>query len=83
MQDGEIRPNRVVTFDKVAESKPYKLNQVTRVPLPGNGVLNPGQSVSLPVWLRGNDIGGVHEVDLLFYYEPVKPQNKVKSVYTF
>ncbi|KAI8746612.1 trafficking protein particle complex subunit 8 [Biomphalaria glabrata] len=43
-----------------------------------NGVLNPGESVSLPMWLRGDDIGGIHEVDFLFYYEPVKPTSTVR-----
>ncbi|XP_076470015.1 trafficking protein particle complex subunit 8-like [Babylonia areolata] len=51
---------------------------VSSVPFPGDGVLKPGQTMSLPVWLRGNDIGGMHEVDFLFYYEPVGPRMPAK-----
>ncbi|GFR74415.1 trafficking protein particle complex subunit 8 [Elysia marginata] len=42
------------------------------------GQLMPGQEVKLPMWIRGDDIGGVHEVDFLFYYEPVKSLSTVK-----
>ncbi|XP_041376116.1 trafficking protein particle complex subunit 8-like isoform X2 [Gigantopelta aegis] len=52
-------------------------NTVVNIPLP-NAVLKPGEVVSVPLWLRGNDIGGVHEVDFLFYYEPVNIQSKVR-----
>ncbi|XP_005105619.1 trafficking protein particle complex subunit 8 [Aplysia californica] len=47
------------------------LPDVLDIPLP-KGALQPGDTLSLPLWLRGDDIGGVHEVDFLFYYEPVK-----------
>ncbi|CAL1544174.1 unnamed protein product [Lymnaea stagnalis] len=53
------------------------LPDVLDIPLP-NGALQPGETVSLPMWLRGDDIGGIHEVDLLFYYEPVKHTSSVK-----
>ncbi|XP_052230198.1 trafficking protein particle complex subunit 8-like isoform X4 [Dreissena polymorpha] len=41
-----------------------------------NGVLHQASSVSLPLWIRGNDIGGVHEVDLLFYYQASQQTTK-------
>ncbi|XP_013382686.1 trafficking protein particle complex subunit 8-like isoform X2 [Lingula anatina] len=34
-------------------------------------ILDPGGVVSVPLWIRGLDINGVHNVDFLFYYEPV------------
>ena len=52
-------------------------NSVVNIPVP-NAVLKPGEVVSVPLWLRGNDIGGVHEVDFLFYYEPVNVQSKIR-----
>ncbi|XP_070190978.1 trafficking protein particle complex subunit 8-like isoform X2 [Littorina saxatilis] len=76
VRPGEIKPNRVECLDSGVSLN--KTPEVTSVPFPGDGVLHPGQSVSLPVWLRGNDIGGVHEVDVLFYYEPVAPRTPVK-----
>lgn len=45
------------------------------VPLP-DSVLLPGASVQLPMWLRGPDEEGVHEINFLFYYESVKKQPK-------
>lgn len=53
------------------------LPDVLNVPLP-KGELNPGETVSLPMWLRGDDIGGIHEVDLMFYYEPLKHPSSVR-----
>ena len=53
------------------------LPDVLNIPLP-EGALPPGGTLSLPLWLRGDDIGGVHEVDFLFYYEPVSHSSSVK-----
>ncbi|XP_061593405.1 trafficking protein particle complex subunit 8 isoform X2 [Cololabis saira] len=33
------------------------------------GALQPGDSIQLPLWLRGPDQEGVHEISFLFYYE--------------
>ncbi|GCC29228.1 hypothetical protein chiPu_0007666 [Chiloscyllium punctatum] len=49
---------------------------VTDVPLP-DPVLLPGASVQLPMWLRGPDEEGVHEINFLFYYESTKPHSKL------
>ncbi|XP_023679383.2 trafficking protein particle complex subunit 8 isoform X1 [Paramormyrops kingsleyae] len=41
---------------------------VVEIPLP-DSTLQPGASVQLPMWLRGPDREGVHEINFLFYYE--------------
>ncbi|XP_045019974.1 trafficking protein particle complex subunit 8 isoform X2 [Bubalus bubalis] len=51
--------------------------EVISVPLPDT-VLLPGASVQLPMWLRGPDEEGVHEINFLFYYESVKKQPKIR-----
>ncbi|XP_077463762.1 trafficking protein particle complex subunit 8-like [Stigmatopora argus] len=42
---------------------------VTDVPLGGDGELRPGRSACLPLWLRGPDREGVHQISFLFYYQ--------------
>ncbi|XP_043921778.1 trafficking protein particle complex subunit 8 [Protopterus annectens] len=49
---------------------------VIDVPLP-NSELLPGASVQLPLWLRGPDEEGVHEINFLFYYESTEKQSKM------
>ncbi|XP_076991817.1 trafficking protein particle complex subunit 8 isoform X4 [Tamandua tetradactyla] len=51
--------------------------EVIPVPLP-DAVLLPGASVQLPMWLRGPDEEGVHEINFLFYYESVKKKPKIQ-----
>ncbi|KAK2502004.1 hypothetical protein MC885_000630 [Smutsia gigantea] len=51
--------------------------EVAPVPLP-DAILMPGASVQLPMWLRGPDEEGVHEINFLFYYESVKKQPKIR-----
>uniref|UniRef100_A0A8C5EB03 Trafficking protein particle complex 8 n=1 Tax=Gouania willdenowi TaxID=441366 RepID=A0A8C5EB03_GOUWI len=41
---------------------------VMDIPIKG-GILKPGESTQLPLWLRGLDTDGVHEINFLFYYE--------------
>uniref|UniRef100_A0A8B9RS85 Trafficking protein particle complex 8 n=1 Tax=Accipiter nisus TaxID=211598 RepID=A0A8B9RS85_9AVES len=50
--------------------------EVIHVPLP-DAVLLPGASVQLPMWLRGPDEEGVHEINFLFYYESIKRHSKM------
>uniref|UniRef100_A0A8C3JPL7 Trafficking protein particle complex 8 n=1 Tax=Calidris pygmaea TaxID=425635 RepID=A0A8C3JPL7_9CHAR len=50
--------------------------EVIHVPLP-DAVLLPGASVQLPMWLRGPDEEGVHEINFLFYYESIKRHTKM------
>lgn len=48
---------------------------VVEIPIEG-GRLGPGESTQLPLWLRGPDQEGVHEIHFLFYYENVDRANK-------
>ncbi|XP_077982517.1 trafficking protein particle complex subunit 8-like [Glandiceps talaboti] len=48
-----------------------ELSYVTEISLPDKE-LEPGGSVSLPMWIRGPETSGRHELNMLFYYEPVE-----------
>lgn len=39
-------------------------------------VLDPGASVQIPVWFKGPEVAGEHDLDVLFYYEsePAHPK---------
>uniref|UniRef100_A0A3B3S3A2 Trafficking protein particle complex subunit 8 n=1 Tax=Paramormyrops kingsleyae TaxID=1676925 RepID=A0A3B3S3A2_9TELE len=53
---------------------------VVEIPLP-DSTLQPGASVQLPMWLRGPDREGVHEINFLFYYESAeKKVSKMRIV---
>ncbi|KAJ8303460.1 hypothetical protein KUTeg_019856 [Tegillarca granosa] len=43
-----------------------------------NNSLQPKNTVSVPAWIRGNDIGGIHEIHFTFYYEPVQDLPKAR-----
>uniref|UniRef100_A0A673VY13 Trafficking protein particle complex subunit 8 n=1 Tax=Salmo trutta TaxID=8032 RepID=A0A673VY13_SALTR len=49
---------------------------ITEIPL-GEGTLKPGESTQLPLWLRGPDQEGVHEIHFLFYYESAEQGGKI------
>ncbi|XP_068175680.1 trafficking protein particle complex subunit 8 isoform X2 [Antennarius striatus] len=49
---------------------------VMDIPVEGS-TLQPGQSTQLPLWLRGPDQEGVHEINFLFYYESTDKGNKM------
>ncbi|XP_072267380.1 trafficking protein particle complex subunit 8 [Pyxicephalus adspersus] len=51
--------------------------EVVEIPLT-DSVLAPGASVQLPLWLRGPDQEGVHEINFLFYYESTETQSKLR-----
>ncbi|KAK3581188.1 hypothetical protein CHS0354_024722 [Potamilus streckersoni] len=53
------------------------VNRVVDISIP-NGILQPKSTISIPAWIRGDDIGGIHEVDFLFYYEPVQKMSKIR-----
>ncbi|KAJ3598805.1 hypothetical protein NHX12_032769 [Muraenolepis orangiensis] len=46
------------------------------IPVEG-GLLRPGQSAQLPLWLRGPDTEGVHEINFLFYYESAEKGGRI------
>ncbi|XP_018410817.1 PREDICTED: trafficking protein particle complex subunit 8 isoform X2 [Nanorana parkeri] len=54
-----------------------KQPEVVEIPLT-DSVLAPGASVQLPLWLRGPDQEGVHEISFLFYYESTEKQSKMR-----
>uniref|UniRef100_A0A671Y152 Trafficking protein particle complex subunit 8 n=1 Tax=Sparus aurata TaxID=8175 RepID=A0A671Y152_SPAAU len=49
---------------------------VIDIPIDGS-TLQPGESTQLPLWLRGPDQEGVHEINFLFYYESTGKGNKI------
>lgn len=50
---------------------------VIDIPIP-NGILKPNFTMTVPMWIRGNDVAGVHTMNFLFYYEPVEQDTKIK-----
>ncbi|XP_061894359.1 trafficking protein particle complex subunit 8 isoform X2 [Entelurus aequoreus] len=52
------------------------LSNVVDIPING-GILHPGESTQLPLWLRGPDQEGVHEINFLFYYESPEKGTKI------
>lgn len=51
-------------------------SSVISIPIEG-GILKPGASMQLPLWLRGPDKEGVHEINFLFYYESAEKGGKI------
>ncbi|KAM4688318.1 trafficking protein particle complex subunit 8 isoform 2-T3 [Discoglossus pictus] len=51
--------------------------EVVDIPLI-DSILAPGSSVQLPMWLRGPDEEGVHEINFLFYYESTEKQSRMR-----
>ncbi|XP_035987526.1 LOW QUALITY PROTEIN: trafficking protein particle complex subunit 8 [Fundulus heteroclitus] len=49
---------------------------VMEIPILGS-TLQPGESIQLPLWLRGPDREGVHEINFLFYYESTEKGPKI------
>lgn len=49
---------------------------VIEIPIDGS-TLQPGESTQLPLWLRGPDQEGVHEINFLFYYESTEKGLKI------
>ncbi|KAM7012962.1 LOW QUALITY PROTEIN: trafficking protein particle complex subunit 8 [Tautogolabrus adspersus] len=54
-----------------------QLSGVMEIPIDGN-TLQPGESTQLPLWLRGPDQEGVHEISFLFYYESTEKGLKMR-----
>lgn len=49
---------------------------VAEIPL-SRGLLGPGDALQIPLWLRGPDREGVHEINFLFYYESTEKAAKL------
>ncbi|OQR70972.1 trafficking protein particle complex subunit 8-like, partial [Tropilaelaps mercedesae] len=63
--------NGDVTCNSVSLCEEVKTHYV--MPIPGVGSLEAGSTVSVPLWIRGPDVPGEHELALLFYYETAEP----------
>ena len=65
------------THHSTAENlSPESVREIVKVPLE-NGLLQPNAEISVPVWIHGMSTPGVHELDFLFYYEPL---NHVRDI---
>lgn len=53
------------------------MNNVSEIVLP-EGHLDPGVSLSVPLWVRGPDESGLHDVKMLFYYETTEENTKIR-----
>lgn len=76
------QPQASLAAQTVASALDFgSLASVVEIPV-GGGTLQPGESVRLPLWLRGPDQEGVHEIHFLFYYQAKDKGNKIKSVFS-
>lgn len=53
-----------------------QLSGVVEIPIQASA-LQPGESAQLPLWLRGPDQEGVHEIHFLFYYQAKDKGSKI------
>ncbi|GAA6231935.1 trafficking protein particle complex subunit 8 [Lates japonicus] len=70
------QPGSVASEILVSAEDFSQLSSVMEIPIDGN-MLQPGKSIQLPLWLRGPDQEGVHEINFLFYYESTQKGNKL------
>ncbi|XP_054646076.1 trafficking protein particle complex subunit 8 isoform X1 [Dunckerocampus dactyliophorus] len=69
-------PGSVASETLVSAEDFSLLSNVVDIPING-GMLHPGESMQLPLWLRGPDQEGVHEINFLFYYESPEKGTKI------
>lgn len=72
LQDGSVAAETLVSAEDFSQ-----LSGVVEIPIEGS-TLQPGESVQLPLWLRGPDQEGVHEINVLFYYEDKDKGNRIR-----
>ncbi|KAJ4943295.1 hypothetical protein JOQ06_005798, partial [Pogonophryne albipinna] len=70
------QPGSVATEVLVSAGDFSQPSGVMDIPIEGS-TLQPGESTQLPLWLRGPDQEGVHEINFLFYYESTEKGNKI------
>ncbi|XP_067454174.1 trafficking protein particle complex subunit 8 isoform X1 [Thunnus thynnus] len=70
------QPGSVVSEMLVSAEDFSQLSGVMEIPIDGS-TLQPGESTQLPLWLRGPDQEGVHEINFLFYYESTEKGIKI------
>lgn len=63
-----LRPGSEASESLVSAEQFGQPSGGVELPLQGR-TLQPGESIRLPLWLRGPDQEGVHEINFLFYYE--------------
>ena len=77
VQETKLDKNKNSRDSSVIQAKcdTRTLSRVIDIDIP-DGTLQPKQTMCVPLWIRGNDIGGIHEVDFLFYYESAQKLDK-------
>ncbi|KAM4629221.1 trafficking protein particle complex subunit 8 isoform 2-T2 [Polymixia lowei] len=70
------QPNSPADVMLVSAADFGQASGVVEIPVEG-GTLRPGESTQLPLWLRGPDQEGVHEINFLFYYESAQKGGKI------
>ncbi|KAM3876034.1 trafficking protein particle complex subunit 8 [Diretmus argenteus] len=70
------QPGSAATVMLVSAEDFGQVSGVVEIPVEG-GTLRPGESIQLPLWLRGPDQEGVHEINFLFYYESTEKGGKM------
>ena len=63
--------------DSLSVNCDLNIKRVIDIEIP-DGILHSKSSMSIQLWIRGNDIGGNHQVDFLFYYELAESSQKTK-----
>uniref|UniRef100_A0A8C6PS95 Trafficking protein particle complex subunit 8 n=1 Tax=Nothobranchius furzeri TaxID=105023 RepID=A0A8C6PS95_NOTFU len=71
LQQGSVASEMLVSAEEFSQP-----SGVMNIPVHG-GMLQPGESIQLPLWLRGPDKEGVHEINFLFYYESIEKGPKI------
>lgn len=71
-QQGSVVSEMLVSAEDFSQ-----LSGVMEIPIDGS-TLQPGESTQLPLWLRGPDQEGVHEINFLFYYESMEKGLKIR-----
>lgn len=71
-QAGAVASEMLVSAEDFSQ-----LSSVMDIPIEGS-TLQPGESTQLPLWLRGPDQEGVHEINFLFYYESAEKGLKIR-----
>lgn len=71
------QPGAVASEMLVSAEDFSQLSSVMDIPIEGS-TLQPGESTQLPLWLRGPDQEGVHEINFLFYYESAEKGLKIR-----
>uniref|UniRef100_A0A3Q1EDQ8 Trafficking protein particle complex subunit 8 n=1 Tax=Acanthochromis polyacanthus TaxID=80966 RepID=A0A3Q1EDQ8_9TELE len=71
LQPGSVASEVLVSADDFSQP-----SGVIEIPIDGS-TLQSGESTQLPLWLRGPDQEGVHEINFLFYYESTEKGLKI------